>query len=210
MSGDAVQVLVNGKAVDCVPTLDRGLLYGDGLFETIAVSGGKLCFWEPHMQRLQAGCERLGMALVDAAQLAQECSLLIQESQQAVIKIIITRGSGGRGYRLPEQPHSTRIIQLHDWPAWPADCTECGINTRICSTLLGHNSSLAGIKHLNRLEQVMAIRGFIMQFPISPLWRVGEMYSFTSAALGVYGTSRRRFQRLSAGVSRVGIPAFGR
>jgi 4-amino-4-deoxychorismate lyase len=158
MSGNAVQVLVNGKAVDSVPTTDRGLLYGDGLFETIAVSGGKLCFWERHMQRLQAGCERLGMAPVDTAQLRQECHLLIQQSQQVVIKIIITRGSGGRGYRLPEQPRSTRIIQLHDWPAWPANCTESGIITRICRTRLGHDSSLAGIKHLNRLEQVMARR----------------------------------------------------
>jgi 4-amino-4-deoxychorismate lyase len=158
MSGGAVQVLVNGTALDCVPTSDRGLLYGDGLFETIAVADGKLCFWERHLQRLQAGCEQLGMARVDAVQLAQECHSLIQQSQQAVIKIIITRGSGGRGYRLPAQPCSTRIIQLHDWPAWPANCAERGINTRICRTRLGHNSSLAGIKHLNRLEQVMARR----------------------------------------------------
>jgi 4-amino-4-deoxychorismate lyase len=158
MSGDAVQVLVNGKAVDSVPTSDRGLLYGDGLFETIAVSGGKLCFWERHMQRLQAGCERLGMAPVDAAQLRQECHLLIQQSQQAVIKIILTRGSGGRGYRVPEQPHPTRIVQLHGWPGYPANCAETGIHTRICRTRLGHNPSLAGIKHLNRLEQVLARR----------------------------------------------------
>jgi 4-amino-4-deoxychorismate lyase len=153
---DAVQVLVNGKPNDCVPTSDRGLLYGDGVFETIAVESGKLHFWSEHLHRLQSGCERLGIESVDETLLMGECRSLIGRSQQAVIKIIITRGSGGRGYRLPEQARPTRIIQLHEWLDYPANCTERGIKTRICRTRLGHNVSLAGIKHLNRLEQVLA------------------------------------------------------
>lgn len=156
MKSDTVPVLVNGKPVDCVPTSDRGLLYGDGVFETIAVENGQFRYWPQHLRRLQSGCERLGMGPVDEALLVQECRSLIEQSQQAVIKIIVTRGSGGRGYRLPEQPRSSRIIQLHEWPNYPASCTETGIKTRICRTRLGHNSSLAGIKHLNRLEQVLA------------------------------------------------------
>ncbi|MCG6900333.1 MAG: aminodeoxychorismate lyase [Gammaproteobacteria bacterium] len=158
MSGVVPTVLVNGKVVNCVPSTDRGLLYGDGIFETIAVRAGRLCFWERHVQRLLAGCERLGIEPVDVAQLAQECQLLVPHAQQAVIKIILTRGSGGRGYHAPEPLHPTRIIQLHDWPGWPADCAEAGIYTRVCRTRLGHNASLAGIKHLNRLEQVLARR----------------------------------------------------
>jgi 4-amino-4-deoxychorismate lyase len=154
--GDAVQILVNGKAVDCVSTSDRGLLYGDGVFETIAVESGRLRYWPQHLHRLQSGCERLGMENVDETLLVQECRLLIEKTQQAVIKVIITRGSGGRGYRLPEQPGSTRVIQLHKRPDYPASCKERGIRTRICRTRLGHNLSLAGIKHLNRLEQVLA------------------------------------------------------
>ena len=154
--GDAVQVLVNGKTVDCVSTSDRGLLYGDGVFETIAVENGQLCYWLQHLRRLQSGCERLGMGPVDETQLLGECRLLIEKTQQAVIKVIITRGSGGRGYRVPGQLRSTRILQLHEWPNYPASCTERGIKTRICRTRLGHNASLAGIKHLNRLEQVLA------------------------------------------------------
>ena len=150
------RVLVNGKPLDCVSTLDRGLLYGDGVFETIAVSGGELCHWELHLQRLQSGCQRLGMEVVDGAQLARECRLLIQQSQRGVVKIIITRGSGGRGYRVPEQPRPTRVIQFHDWPDYPASCAASGVRTRICHTRLGQNASLAGIKHLNRLEQVLA------------------------------------------------------
>jgi 4-amino-4-deoxychorismate lyase len=158
MNGDAVTVLVNGEAVDCVPTTDRGLLYGDGVFETIAVSAGQLSFWERHVQRLQSGCERLGIGPIDVAQLALECRLLAQQSQLAVIKIICTRGSGGRGYRVPGQPHPTRIVQLHGWPGYPASYAGTGIQSRICRTRLGHNPSLAGIKHLNRLEQVLARR----------------------------------------------------
>ena len=156
--GDAVQVLVNGKAIDSVSTLDRGLLYGDGVFETIAVEHGQLRYWSQHLHRLQSGCERLGMESVDETLLEGECRSLIEQSQQAVIKIIITRGSGGRGYRLPGQPRSSLIIQLHEWPNYPASCTRIGIKARICRTQLGHNSSLAGIKHLNRLEQVLARR----------------------------------------------------
>jgi len=156
MMGDAVLVLVNGKAIDSITTLDRGLLYGDGVFETIAVENGQLHFWSEHLRRLQYGCERLGMESLNVTQLEGECRLLIEHSQQAVVKIIITRGSGGRGYRLPEQPRSSRIIQLHKWPNYPASYTEEGIRARICRTRLGHNPSLAGIKHLNRLEQVLA------------------------------------------------------
>lgn len=152
------RVLVNGEPLDCVSTSDRGLLYGDGVFETIAVSGGKLCYWERHLRRLQCGCERLGIEVADAAQLLEECRSLIQGSQRAVIKIIVTRGSGGRGYRVPVQSRPMRVIQLHDMPDYPASCTECGVKIRICRTRLGHNAALAGIKHLNRLEQVLARR----------------------------------------------------
>lgn len=158
MSGSALQVMVNGQPVDRVTTLDRGLLYGDGVFETLAVYAGEPNFWERHIKRLQYGCERLGMGPVNETQLAEECRSLVGGSRRAVLKIIITRGSGGRGYRLPEQPRATRIIQLHAWPVWPAHCAEHGIRTRICHTRLGHNPALAGIKHLNRLEQVLARR----------------------------------------------------
>ncbi|MGB5427528.1 MAG: aminodeoxychorismate lyase [Gammaproteobacteria bacterium] len=156
MRETAPRLLVNGEPLDCVSTSDRGLLYGDGVFETIAVRCGELCHWERHLQRLQSGCERLGLTTVDDLLLAEECRLLIQRSQRAVVKIIITRGCGGRGYRVPVNPRPTRIIQLHDWPDYPASCAVSGVKTRICHTRLGQNAALAGIKHLNRLEQVLA------------------------------------------------------
>jgi len=151
-----IKVLINGKTVDCVASTDRGLLYGDGLFETIAVVNGSMRHWPRHLCRLQAGCERLGIEAVDGAELAYECQSLAGAADKAVLKVIITRGTGGRGYRVPDRPAPMRIVQLHDWPVFPSACTERGIAVRVCNTRLGHQPALAGIKHLNRLEQVLA------------------------------------------------------
>jgi 4-amino-4-deoxychorismate lyase len=149
---------INGVAVDCVDTSDRGLLYGDGLFETLAVRNGRVSSWPRHMSRLQAGCQRLGMPAVDTSKLAQEADELLAGTGQAVLKVIVTRGSGGRGYRIPEKMAPRRILQLHPWPEFPPAAAEAGVTARLCSTRLCHNPLLAGIKHLNRLEQVLARR----------------------------------------------------
>ena len=151
-----IKVLINGRVTDCVASADRGLLYGDGLFETIAVVDGSMCHWPRHLSRLQAGCDCLGIAAVDAAALAHECRSLAGAADRAVLKVIITRGSGGRGYRVPDRSSPTRIVQLHDWPDWSPACAEHGVAVRVCNTRLGHQPALAGIKHLNRLEQVLA------------------------------------------------------
>jgi 4-amino-4-deoxychorismate lyase len=151
-----IPVLINGATEDRVSSLDRGLLYGDGLFETIAVSNGEPVYWSRHMARLQAGCERLGIPWVDADRLADEARGLLQGVDRCVLKIVVTRGTGGRGYRPPPEPQPTRIIQRHPWPDFPARCGEQGVTVRLCEQRLGYNPLLAGIKHLNRLDQVMA------------------------------------------------------
>ena len=152
------KVIINGRMTGCVASSDRGLLYGDGLFETVAVVNGEPCYWQQHMQRLQTGCSRLGIEAVDERSLKEECRQLLAAVDRAVLKIIVTRGSGGRGYRVPERPAATRILQLHDWPDFPDACVQQGVAIRTCEMRLGHNPALAGIKHLNRLEQVMARR----------------------------------------------------
>lgn len=151
-----IKQLINGRSADCIATTDRGLLYGDGLFETLAVVDGVLCHWHRHLSRLQAGCQRLGIQAVDAVTLEQECLMIAGDIDRAILKVIVTRGSGGRGYRVPDKPATTRIVQLHDWPAYSPACAEHGVAVRVCNTRLGHNPALAGIKHLNRLEQVLA------------------------------------------------------
>ena len=150
------RAIINGRMTDCVASTDRGLLYGDGLFETIAVVECEPGHWQQHLQRLQAGCARLGIEAVDELLLAGECRQLVDGVGRAVVKIIVTRGSGGRGYRVPARPAPTRMLQLHDWPEFPPACARQGVALRICDIRLGHNPRLAGIKHLNRLEQVLA------------------------------------------------------
>jgi len=119
--------LVNGKPGELIPVSDRGLLYGDGIFETIAVREGHPQHWQRHMNRLQAGCSRLGIQPFESAQLAAEADSIIKGADTGVLKLIVTRGSGGRGYRVAETTVSTRIMQLHPWPEYPAACAEQGV-----------------------------------------------------------------------------------
>lgn len=148
--------LINGMPGDLLTVSDRGLHYGDGLFETVAVRNGICEFWDRHMQRLLRGCERLRIPAPDESLLADETARLAQDASRAVLKILITRGSGGRGYRVPEPAAPTRILRLTEWPDYPADNATQGIRLRLCTQRLGSNPSLAGLKHLNRLEQVLA------------------------------------------------------
>ena len=148
--------LIDGREGDSISVRDRGLHYGDGLFETMAVIEGSPRLWERHMQRLCRGAERLGFPGPDVARLREEALRLSAGHARAVLKIIITRGGAGRGYRADEMPDITRIVARYDWPACPADFTTRGIQVRVCRTRLGDNPQLAGLKHLNRLEQVLA------------------------------------------------------
>ncbi len=152
------QPLINGEAATEISVTDRGLLYGDGLFETIAVVAGQAPLWSYHMQRLGAGCRSLGISPPDESLLFKEVGSLIKGLDRGVIKIIITRGCGGRGYRPSAEPQPNRIITLHPWPDYPAAWFKEGVVLRLCNIRLGSNSALAGIKHLNRLEQVLARR----------------------------------------------------
>ncbi len=149
-------MLINGESGSHISALDRGLQYGDGLFETIAVVGSRPCLWERHYQRLSVGCERLDIPTPEKWLLLQEIGQEMGSSERGVIKLIITRGEGTRGYAPSTRPEATRIVHFSPWPDYPTDNSSQGVNVRICSTRLGVNPALAGMKHLNRLEQVMA------------------------------------------------------
>ena len=149
-------MLINGQQSELISANDRGLQYGDGLFETIAVQNGQLCLWERHIERLSRGCARLGIPVPDPKQLFSEAVKEIAHNEHCVLKIIITRGAGGRGYRSSPEVRPTRIIYSSPWPDYPENVLETGVSIRICSTRLGCNPALAQIKHLNRLEQVLA------------------------------------------------------
>jgi 4-amino-4-deoxychorismate lyase len=148
------RVLVNGEARDIDP-LDRGLQYGDGLFETIAVVGGRPRLIDWHFERLTGGARALGFPAPDLDGLRTDIASVVSEPR-CVVKLILTRGLGERGYRPPRDPRPTRIVIASDWPAGPADAAATGIRVGWCRMRLGRNRALAGIKHLNRLEQVLA------------------------------------------------------
>lgn len=152
----ALRTLVDGGDAAHLPTDDRGLLYGDGLFETCVLRAGRVELWSRHLQRLSAGCRRLNIPEPDAQQLAAELRRLCNGVGDGLVKLIVTRGSGGRGYRPPSPAMPRRIWQLFALPEYPPDYARRGVCLHRCQTRLGHNPLLAGIKHLNRLEQVLA------------------------------------------------------
>jgi 4-amino-4-deoxychorismate lyase len=147
---------IDGQPAEALPLTDRGLHYGDGLFETLAVKAGRIRRLDMHLERLHAGCERLHMPKPDERQLRYELETAAQDQADVVLKLVLTRGSGGRGYRPPLETQITRIVLRYPRPDYPRDWSEQGIELRICRTRLGLNPALAGLKHLNRLEQVMA------------------------------------------------------
>lgn len=150
------RALINGIAGTTIDIGDRGLHYGDGLFETMAVTCGSVHYLDEHLARLKSGCLRLRMPAIDYPVIEREVRQLSQGADRAVIKIILTRGRGGRGYQV--DPHSvvTRIIARFPYPKYPENYWEDGVKLTLCKTPLAGNPLLAGIKHLNRLEQVLA------------------------------------------------------
>jgi len=149
-------ILINGKQTTTIEAIDRGLHYGDGLFETIEIINERPVFLAQHLARLEAGCFVLKIPFPDKALLLNEVSQLCINITHGVIKIMLTRGVGGRGYRQPEIINTTRYIALHPYPDYPESYQSKGISVRFCDTRLGLNPLLAGLKHNNRLEQVLA------------------------------------------------------
>jgi len=149
--------LINGRPGDNLPVTDRGLQYGDGLFETVKIRQGKPLLWSRHIQRLNEGCRQLGIPCPAEALLAAEIDKLISpELAAAVVKILVTRGSGQRGYKTPEPLKPTRIIALYSDTGYSEQDMVKGVRLMVCATPLACNPVLAGLKHLNRLEQVLA------------------------------------------------------
>jgi 4-amino-4-deoxychorismate lyase len=151
-----LECLVDGEISDRISAADRGLQYGDGLFETIAVSGGQPRFWQGHVDRLTAGCERLGIPVTPQSILLRELKTVCAGQARCIVKIIITRGSSERNYSPAKLNQSNRIVSSHAWPIEDRSPGVFGINARVCELRLGIQPVLAGMKHLNRLEQVMA------------------------------------------------------
>ncbi len=149
-------VLINGRPATALDVADRGCHYGDGVFETIAVSGGEPLLWDRHLERLQRGCAHLGIVAPLAQVLTAEARQLVAGRQRAVLKILVTRGPAGRGYAPAPTSVPSRVLLSGPWPDYPAEFAREGVAVRWCAMRLARQPRLAGIKHLNRLEQVLA------------------------------------------------------
>jgi 4-amino-4-deoxychorismate lyase len=151
------EVLVDGRPTDCIPADDRGLLYGDLLFETIAFVDGHAPLWSWHWRRLCAGCERLGLAAPSESELLEDCRKLAG-GDRCVVRATVTRGSGGRAYEPPVEPACRRIVQRRPWPSAVDRFRQGGMRLVTSPVRLASTSPIAGMKHGNRLEQVLAAR----------------------------------------------------
>ena len=146
---------IDGVAGATPSAFDRGLHYGDGLFETMTCRRGQLRFADLHFDRLARGCARLGIAGLDLEALRRETAAACS-TEAAVIKVIVTRGSGGRGYAPGGAGAPTRIVLRYPMPLDPEEFWTQGVNVAWSGVRLADQPRLAGIKHLNRLEQVLA------------------------------------------------------
>jgi 4-amino-4-deoxychorismate lyase len=158
MNDPLASVLVNGESAVTIPIMDRGLAYGQGVFETVRIANGKPLLWDAHLARLKLGCQRLLIPFDATAQaeLVADVTVLSKDCPAAVVKVTITAGAGGRGYRMPDTLQPNRIVARSSLPAYPQAHTVEGIKVRTCDYRLPVNAALAGIKHLNRLDQVLA------------------------------------------------------
>lgn len=149
-------ILVDGEPVSTVSALDRGFCYGDGLFETIRIVGGRAPLWSRHMHRLAEGCTRLAMAPPDVGALVADVGRLCAHRDAAVVRITLSRGAGRRGYAIDPASTGTRVVAVADMPPIPRRLVDEGLVVRECRMRYAVQPALAGIKHLNRLEQVLA------------------------------------------------------
>lgn len=148
---------VNGQQQTDIAVTDRGLAYGDGIFTTAKVVNGEVVLLEKHIERLTHGCQQLKLLLPSNISLKEQLVSVVKGYSLAVLKVMITAGSGGRGYsRVGLSDHAANIIiMISDFPSHYETLAQQGINVGDSKSQIGTSSMLGGIKHLNRLEQVL-------------------------------------------------------
>ena len=215
----APRVLVDGRESGAVDALDRGLSYGDGVFRTMRIAEGQPRWWGDHLAKLAEDCGRLSLPTPPRADWEGDLSSLSPLPDFGVLRLTVTRGLGPRGYRPPRPAHATRILAC--WPDGAPPKASPGLALRVCRLRLGYQPALAGIKHLNRLEQVLARAewddesidegilldqdGRVVSAVMSNVfvWREGRLLTPRLDRCGVAGVARARLMRRAAAA---GIP----
>jgi 4-amino-4-deoxychorismate lyase len=179
-----VTVLVDGQPASAVSVMDRGLQFGEGVFETIACLNGRARFLPLHLERLEFGCERLGIRPPGREETTAEVLGLAGGVERAIVKVLVTGGEAvARGYARSGNETATRITIRYPWPHDDAAQSHDGVMARTLSMRLGENPRLAGLKHCNRLEQILA-RAELSKEP-----QLAEGILFSSSGNLVSGTS---------------------
>ena len=153
-----VSTLIDGvTAAGGISPLDRGLHFGDGLFETIACRNGRPRFLSLHLQRLAHGCRVLGFPSPAMQLLREEIERVAGAHERSIVKLIVTRGqAAARGYGVSGREQATRVVIRYPWPVEDPALQQQGASVRVATMRLGENPALAGLKHCNRLEQILA------------------------------------------------------
>ena len=150
------QYLINGKPSAGLSVNDRGLAYGDGVFRTFLVNNGVPHHWELQYQKLSQDCQALGISCPNNDVLTSDIKTLFNDGTDAIAKIIVTRGESSRGYAVPNDIQANRVVIKSAMPIYPLNNQTQGVNLHLCELKLGLQPKLAGVKHLNRLENVLA------------------------------------------------------
>lgn len=225
-------VIVNGENNNQVSLSDRSVQFGDGCFTTLVVTDGIPEFWSAHKQRLKQGCDRLGIQFTAWQSLEMSVHQLAQQHTSAVIKIIISRGVGGRGYGTDNTVEPSYFVSQHGFPSHYDKWQEQGISVSLSPIYLAKQPLLAGIKHLNRLEQVLikqqlqattfddlivcdSDQNIVESSAANLFWRIGQEWCTPDLSYsGVDGVMRnlvmRYFEQQSISVKlvRIGLEAI--
>ena len=207
-------MLINGAPAESIPATDRGLAYGDGVFRTLSALSGEPQHWARHYAKLSADSTVLGIPCPAEALLLAETRAVAVVQPLAAVKIIVTRGSASRGYAPPQPCTPTRVVMSAPRLQFPE--ARVGITVHLCRMTLSHQPALAGIKHLNRLENILARaewndpaisegllldqEGFAIGGTMSNLFIVerGELVTPVLARCGVAGVTRARVLDIAA------------
>ncbi|MCC5856819.1 MAG: aminodeoxychorismate lyase [Ectothiorhodospiraceae bacterium] len=223
-AGMSPRRLVNGNPESAVDPADRGFLYGDGVFETIAVLEGRIPCWSEHWARLQRGAACLGLPEPREADFRQDVASLLNAGSvpdKAVLRLQYTAGPGGGGLRRPLSPQVTRVSAMLPFPLRPTACWLDGVHVHLCRTRLPEQPRLAGVKHCSRLDYVLArgewadedvaeglmldASGYVVEGTVSNLFAVqaGGLLTPALSRCGVHGIMRQEVLRRA---DRMGIP----
>lgn len=149
-------ILVNGQACSTIAATDRGLSYGDGVFRTFPARYGRPLHWRRQYSKLARDCAALGLHVPDVRELERDVKTACESRPVCAVKIIVTRGVTHRGYAYDSRGVATCIVIADVPPNYPARYSEDGVRVRLCKLELATQPVLAGVKHLNRLENVLA------------------------------------------------------